>query len=269
MSSGAKSERRSKQRDPRNRDTPITPTSRFFVHSENQRRELQRLTRDRWRANNAYLVRSSLAAPFRAGLFHALADSFCRWPSAVLRSIRRPGTKTHEPFLGRPQAGLDEPPRFTFRWDVAKHWTWLQLAVTSRLACLAAEKPMTLARYCVYSIVHKDRLANAARIGTSDEFREAKPWVTALDLWQRAANDGERMVVMLGDATDCSTLLYWGVLTNVKVGASKTSYTVDRLRRLSKGHRPQELILRRTGKHIARNFIRPYAVCKTPNFVRE
>ena len=44
---------------------------------------------------------------------------------------------------------------------------------------------------------------------------------------------------------------------------------MDRIRALPGDHSPQELILHSTRMHIAPNFIRPYAICLTPAFLKD
>jgi hypothetical protein len=39
------------------------------------------------------------------------------------------------------------------------------------------------------------------------------------------------MVVVFGDATDCSRLIYWGILTNVVAGDGETRYWVKSMRK--------------------------------------
>ena len=92
--------------------------------------------------------------------------------------------------------------------------------------------------------------------------------MTGLRLWREAQEDGTDVPVVFADSTDCSRLLYWGVLTKVTLAGETTQYTVDKLRPIPGRHRTQELSLRGTGKQIAPHFIRPYAICKTPEFVR-
>jgi len=75
------------------------------------------------------------------------------------------------------------------------------------------------------------------------------------------------MPVLFGDATNCSRLLYWGVLTDVQIHDGGTRFAVDCVRKLGGKHAPQELVLRSSGKKIAPGFIRPYAICETPAFV--
>lgn len=124
-----------------------------------------------------------------------------------------------------------------------------------------------LTEYCVYTIKDPTLLADAASSGVSVTFSESKRWVTGHSLWKEAESENLAMPVLIGDAADCSRLLYWGLLTKVELTESGTNFTVDRVRQLDKLHTPQELELRSTGELIADNFIRPYAICKTPDFL--
>jgi hypothetical protein len=118
-----------------------------------------------------------------------------------------------------------------------------------------------------YTIVDGARLCQIAKKSRPETFEERKRWVTAQRLWLRARSHNVAMLALLGDATDCSRLLYWGVLTDIDVAGNTTRFQIDRLRPISGRHTPQELVLRSTGKTIAPRFIRPYAVCRTPVFV--
>jgi hypothetical protein len=122
--------------------------------------------------------------------------------------------------------------------------------------------------YCVYTIVHKELLDKAAEQGGRTTFSESKRWVTGEQLCQQARADHLGFPVLLGDATDCSRLEYWGLLNSVEIKGQSTRFTVDQVWTLRESHRPQELVLRSTGKHIAPNFIRPYAICRTPEFLK-
>jgi hypothetical protein len=124
-----------------------------------------------------------------------------------------------------------------------------------------------LSEHCVYTIVHTDLLADAVRHGGPTTFRESKEWVTGRQLWQQAQAAGVSFPILLGDATDCSRLEFWGLLTGVEIEGEATRFTIDRVRPLPGSHTPQELVLRSTGEHIAPNFIRPYAICCTPAFL--
>lgn len=128
------------------------------------------------------------------------------------------------------------------------------------------ERP-SITEHCVYTIVHRDKLARIAKAGGGGQFEEQKSWVTAGKLWQNSRRAKEAMPVLFGDSIDCSRLLFWGVLTDVEVREGATRFAVDRLRKFKGKHTPQELVLRSSGKKIAPNFIRPYAICLTPQFL--
>lgn len=121
--------------------------------------------------------------------------------------------------------------------------------------------------HCVYTIVSGDRLRPAALEQSVFVSREASTWRKARALLEEGRKAGRSMPLLLADAKDCSRLLYWGVLKSVDIRGAKTEYSVDRLRATPGRHAPQELILLSTGKPIAPGFIRPYAICYTPDFL--
>lgn len=126
-----------------------------------------------------------------------------------------------------------------------------------------------LSEHCIYTILHTKRLAEAAQHGGPATFQESRPWPTGRELWEQAQAEGIDFPILLGDATDCSKLVAWGLLTNIEIQGEETTYTVDRVLPLAGIHSPQDLILRSTREHIAPDFIRPYAICFTPDFLRE
>jgi hypothetical protein len=123
-----------------------------------------------------------------------------------------------------------------------------------------------ISEFSIYTIAHPSALADAVVMSQSTLFEEKKAWTTGCVLWNEAEAAGTAMPILFGDATDCSRLVYWGILANVVVENNTTQYSVERLREI-KGRCPQELELRTTGKRIAPNFIRPYAICRTPPFL--
>jgi hypothetical protein len=122
-------------------------------------------------------------------------------------------------------------------------------------------------QFCVYTIKDGKELSRLAKEGVEYPFKEQKKWKTTHNLWHQAHVAKQGMPVLFGDAADCSRVLYWGFLTDVEVRDDFTTFSVDRLRRLAGEHAPQELVLRSSGKRIAPNFIRPYAICRTPDFL--
>lgn len=114
---------------------------------------------------------------------------------------------------------------------------------------------------------HVDRLEAAHQSGKPTCFSESKRWVTGAKLLAAARKHGLRLPIVFADAADCSKLLCWGELHSVKVDDDGTEFVVVALRRLRGNHAPQDLTLLRSGRKIAPNFIRPYALCRTPAFL--
>lgn len=127
--------------------------------------------------------------------------------------------------------------------------------------------PHQLFEFSIYTIAHPDKLAKAASRKHVVSFHEERAWKTGYLLWIKAKAAGSEMSVVFGDATDCSRLLYWGILTGVIIEDKTTRYSVKQMRKIKGRHSPQDLALKSTGKNIAPNFIRPYAICRTPSFL--
>ena len=129
--------------------------------------------------------------------------------------------------------------------------------------------PKPLAETCLYTILRRDRLANAAKSGEPFPFDVGQRMVTARDLFNAAKNAEEAadFAVLFGDATHCRKLIYWARLKAIKVRGSKTRITVVAVHRLARARKTQELVLRSTGERIADGYIRPYAICRTPKFL--
>jgi hypothetical protein len=127
---------------------------------------------------------------------------------------------------------------------------------------------MTFSQICIYTIAQRTKLAEAASRPMPAAFSETKPWVMGFRLWRQAKDNDIEMPIVFGDAVDCSKLIYWGILKDVIIDGKSTNYSVDRLQRVRGCRRPQDLRLRSTGAQIAAHFIRPYAICQTPEFLR-
>ena len=120
---------------------------------------------------------------------------------------------------------------------------------------------MDLSEFCIYTICRPDKV-------DEESHTENKRWVTGEKLLQRALKRGELLPILFGDATWCSDLIAWGIVKAIVLTDDQTTYSVESIVPLSK-HSPQELTLRSTRKKIAKNFIRPYAICITPDFIRD
>ena|ERR1700689_1380649 len=92
---------------------------------------------------------------------------------------------------------------------------------------------MTFSNRCIYTILHPEKLR-------SDyvAFREGKRWVTAEKLWRGATAAGQNVPVLFADATNCSRLLRWGLLTNIKINENGTRCWVNQLCNVKGSHAP-------------------------------
>jgi len=129
--------------------------------------------------------------------------------------------------------------------------------------------PSTLFENCIYTIAKPDTLHRHALGQSEYQHDEAKPWKTGLKWWKAAENSNNRLPIILGNAADCSVLLYWGLIREIDISPTtgRTRCIVDRLRQIPGRRAPQDLRLVDTGKFIADGFIKPYALCSTPKFV--
>ncbi len=125
----------------------------------------------------------------------------------------------------------------------------------------------SLAETCVYTILHPDKLAEAARLRGPSTFVVGQRMVAAATMFEEARAANRDVAVLFGDATQCSRLVYWGRLTAIDVGESDTHYTVFPVCSVGRTHSTQELVLASTGERIAERFIRPYAIVRTPDFL--
>ncbi|HVN64555.1 MAG TPA: hypothetical protein VMT58_07945 [Candidatus Binataceae bacterium] len=76
------------------------------------------------------------------------------------------------------------------------------------------------------------------------------------------------MPVLFSDAAhDTETLLFWAILRKIDLDGRKTTFHFDNVKGIRGKHARQELILRTSRKPIADQYIRPYAICFTPEFL--
>jgi uncharacterized protein YeaO (DUF488 family) len=120
----------------------------------------------------------------------------------------------------------------------------------------------------VYTLVHPDTLAALAGKRGRHELLRGQAWVTGDELVQEAMLVRQRVPILFGDATDVLRLIGWAQLECMDQGKRGPSYWVSRVRRLRQGHRPQDLVLVKGGRKIRAGYIRPYAICRTPDFLR-
>lgn len=123
-----------------------------------------------------------------------------------------------------------------------------------------------LYKFCISTIADRTSLEPLAARGDGELF-ERKPWKTGKELFNDACGIGARMPVIFSDAAhDCETLLYWAVLRGIDSDEKGTWFRFDDIKRIGR-HRRQELVLMNAGRKIRPHFIRPYAICHTPDWL--
>jgi hypothetical protein len=123
--------------------------------------------------------------------------------------------------------------------------------------------------YCIHTFRHSDELRKQASADGSHTLTERKPWVTGRQLWVEAVRSGERMPVLFSGADVHTGLFYWATIDDITIDEEKrtTICSYSNLRKIEPVRRLSELRLRKGGRQLSDNLIRPYAICHTPRFL--
>ena len=135
-------------------------------------------------------------------------------------------------------------------------------------------KQLPLSEFCIYTILHSDKLEQFYRDGGTGKFTEKKKWAAALALLERAGKANEQLPLIFAAAQSVSRLIYWGVITNLRPGLNtkpdSTTISFTGLKPIRGKQRiHNSLRLRSTRKELSKDFIKPYAICYTPSCLRE
>lgn len=122
---------------------------------------------------------------------------------------------------------------------------------------------------CIYTIVESGTLDKISKNGGTAELPEGKPWARAKQLLAKAQQDGLWIPIIFAGAADTQYLIYYAELTNITRRHNTTAYSFTRLTRIHGSFPKTLLTLESTGKRIHQNFIRPYAICHTPAFLKK
>jgi hypothetical protein len=126
-----------------------------------------------------------------------------------------------------------------------------------------------LSCFCVYTMLHSDKLHEQAGMSAASILTENKAWTTGHLLWDQARRSGELMPLVLSGAEDDTGLLYWATIDDITIDEEirTTTCTYSNLRTITPPKPKSSLRLRKTGRPISEDFIRPYAICHTPDFL--
>jgi hypothetical protein len=122
--------------------------------------------------------------------------------------------------------------------------------------------------FCVSTIVDRHRLEEFALKGTGS-ITERRAWKTAKRLLADADKQGRGMPIVLSDAAyNAERLRLWAILKKVEIEGDQTTVRFNDVQRIRGNHGRQDLRLKSSGEPIKPHFIRPYAICKTPPFLK-
>ena len=122
--------------------------------------------------------------------------------------------------------------------------------------------------YCIYTMKKSDDLEYCYRNGRTGTFSENKSWKTGIRLLAQANKDNILMPILFSAAEEASGIIYVGFLSSIEIheGSKEgTTYSFRGMVRLSNPKPLSSLILRDSRKPLSNNYIRPYAVCVTPD----
>ena len=130
-----------------------------------------------------------------------------------------------------------------------------------------------VAETCVYTIVRTGKLKAACAAGGRGTFEEGRRWVTAKRLLAVARDAGLRLPVLFAAAESTTDLIYYGWLDKIELAPSgsgdrPTRFHVSGLKPF-KDPLPKKtsLTVASTGSRIPSSHIRPYVLCRTPDFL--
>ena len=123
---------------------------------------------------------------------------------------------------------------------------------------------MALFKTSVYVNASSNRLLAASRGGgPSLPLVEKKRWTTGCRLLDEARQRGEELPLVFSHFPN---LTFWAVATDITVDENTTEYCFRNLRRI-RGYRRRDLVVESTAAALPDEFIRSYALVRTPAFL--
>ncbi len=121
--------------------------------------------------------------------------------------------------------------------------------------------------FCISTIVEGKKLNEFASKG-SGRVTERSPWKTGKMLFLDSCKIGTEMPVIFSNAAyNAEDLLYWAILEKIEIEGQSTTFQFNNMKKIRGNHLRGKLILRSKRRPIAPNYIRPYAICQTPEFL--
>jgi hypothetical protein len=119
---------------------------------------------------------------------------------------------------------------------------------------------------CVYTIKHSDDLNELLLTTKAGTFREYKNWKGAKTLFDESVLSDKKLIIIFSPAESTAYLHSWAIITDIIISTDNkyTDYSFSGLTKFDFKYKKSDLLLSSSNKNVDPNFIRPYALCKTP-----
>ena len=117
---------------------------------------------------------------------------------------------------------------------------------------------------CLYTIKSKTQLDEVARDGTSFAFTINMPWAGAKAEFAKAKQAGEEYIALFSDAAQTDKIYHLGIVASIEVDKT-TRIEFSKIMPVENEIWKSDLV-KLSGGNISKNFIRPYSLCRTPDF---
>lgn len=127
--------------------------------------------------------------------------------------------------------------------------------------------------FSIYTIRGSRHLAADHKSGGAGEFTENKRWTSALGFLDTARKTGQILPVLFAAGERITGVIYFACIDDLIVsppaehGNGTTTIRFSALQPLRPQHPLRSLILRSSGEPLSDDFIKPYAICHTPDFL--
>jgi len=127
-----------------------------------------------------------------------------------------------------------------------------------------------MAPYCIYTIRHKKELDKVFAGKRADSFTENKIWREGYKIFQNAQKQNMVVPLLLGAADQESGIIYVALIDSIEISTDKkTSIIYSQLTSINNPRPKKSLVLKKAKRPLSDRFIRNYALCYTPDNIRD
>ena len=130
----------------------------------------------------------------------------------------------------------------------------------------------SISPFSIYTIRHSRQLAEIFASGGTGQHTEKKRWTSAQGILDAAKRSGQRLPVIFAAAETIDGLLYSAIVTDLHIEDrgpfdASTTITFTDMKRIAGKPPLSSLRLKSSGQPLSDSYIRPYAICHTPDYL--